>query len=75
MADVLIRTPKEWEDFTRLKVQEKIPEKDSFFVEHDMATDFSMWAIRNAMLRGLAFGIIGTLFFVVMLGIVVRLFL
>lgn len=73
MADVLIRTPQEWEDFVRLKVKNKIPDKDAFFVEHEMASEFSVWAIKRGIMRGLVYGIVGTLFFVVMLGFIVRL--
>jgi hypothetical protein len=73
MADVLIRTPQQWEDFVRSKVGNEISHKDEFFVEHQMAAEFSVWAIRRGTLRGLVYGIVGTLFFVVMLGFIVRL--
>lgn len=73
MADVLIRTPKEWEDFARKMHADKISKSDQFFVEHEMAAEFSIWAIKRAITKGIAIGIVGTLFFVVMLGLIVRL--
>lgn len=73
MADVLIRTPKQWEDLAKMMRDEKINKTDHFFVEHSMAAEFSMWAIKRAIGKGIVIGIVGTLFFVVMLGVIVRL--
>jgi hypothetical protein len=73
MADVLIRTPKEWEDLAKNMRDEKISKSYQFFVEHDMAAEFSVWAIKRAITKGIAIGTVGTLFFVVMLGFIVRL--
>lgn len=73
MADVLLRTPKEWESFVRAKRDDLINDEDQFFVEHEMASEFSIWAMQRAVIKGALIGVVGTLFFVVMLGIIVRL--
>jgi len=73
MADVLIRTPKQWEDLARNMRDQTVSRSDQFFVEHEMAAEFSVWAIKRAITKGIAIGTVGTLFFVVMLGFIVRL--
>ena len=73
MADVLIRTPKDWEDFVRLKIQDKVPSRDEFFVEHELAAEFSVFLMQRSVWKGITIGVVGTLFFVVMLVTVVRL--
>ena len=73
MADVLIRTPKDWDDFVRLKIQDKVPSRDKFFVEHELAAEFSVFLMQRSVWKGITIGVVGTLFFVVMLVTVVRL--
>jgi len=57
MADVLIRTPAQWESLARAKKADTVSKEDNFFIEHDMIAEFSLWAIKRSTMEGFVKGI------------------
>jgi hypothetical protein len=57
MADVLIRTPQQWEKLARAKKADMVSKEDHFFIEHDLIAEFSIWAIKCSTIEGFVKGV------------------
>ena len=73
MKNTLIRTSDEWGFHTTRLRDNKIPQSENLFVDIALTAEFVEFSNRHEKVKGFIGGVVVTLFFVVMLGIIVRL--
>lgn len=73
MTDILIRDRKEWERCAKTVMKKDYTGKDVYFVEHTLAGEFALWAIKRSMTRGFFAGFVSALVLCVVIAGIVRL--